>query len=459
MNIFHSIQKIIISRLNFDNDPHFKSVFRGSSITLVARLANAFTLLIINFIIAKEFGSEDVGVLAVVSSVLNVIIIFNVFGTSTAILRLVPEYKSKFSSGSAREVYKRTLITILSLAPIISGLIIIIGYYWIKHENPSDIRFSFVLILAALSPLFSLYKINTESIRAFFHNKLYSFALVLPALTNLILLIFFVVFFPDHRSPLWAFYGSNLLIAIGSSWMMKSILPAAVAGEIIEKIPYKTLLSISVPMGISMGISQIMGNLDNLILSYYRPETEVGIYSIAVKLSLLMSFVILSVNAAAASKFSQLNYSNRQPELMILVKKTNIFIVWFTIPIFLGLVVLGKPILFAFGPEFNEGYLALIILSIGGLVNAIGGSNALFMNMTGSHNQQQIIMIGALAVYILLNIVLIPQYGYIGSAWARLISTFGWNLAATTFIYQKTGHWISYLPDFLRKHGRVDAHS
>ena len=244
-------------------------------------------------------------------------------------LRLIPEYKSKFSPGSAREVYNRTIRLVLGIAPVVSGLMVLIGFLWIKIQQPVDLDYSLILIMALLSPLYSLYKINTETIRAFFQNKLYALAHVLPAVTNLVLLVLFIFTFTDGRGPLWAFYGSNLLIALGTWWIVRGILPQRISGESIVKIPYRDLLSISLPMGISMGINQVMGNLDNLILGIFKSEADVGIYSTAVKLSILMSFIIFSVNAASASKFSQLYYSNRQPNLMSLVKKSNNFIVWF----------------------------------------------------------------------------------------------------------------------------------
>lgn len=450
MNFYGKVKRSISTILNLDSDPLFKSVFKGSSITLIARLSNAFILLVINLIIARKYGSGVVGVLAVVNSTLNISYIFILFGSNTALLRLIPEYKSKYSPGSAREVYKRSITLVLAFAPVISGLIILVGFLWIKIQQPVDIDYSLILIMAVLAPLYSIYLLNTETTRAFFKNKLYALAHVLPAVTNLILLVIFIFVTPDERVPLWAFYGSNLLIAIGTWWIVRGILPKRIPGESIVKIPYRDLLAISIPMGVSMGIYQMMGNLDNLILGIFKSEAEVGIYSTTVKLSIIMSFIIFSINAASASKFSQLYYSNHQTELMSLVKKSNRFIVWFTLPIFLLLVLAGKPILSLFGSEFKVGYTALIVLAVSGMINAIGGSNGLFMNMTGSQKQQQIIMLFALAGYIILNFLLIPWLGYNGSAWARLISTFGWNLAATIVIYRKTGHWISYLPEFVR---------
>jgi O-antigen/teichoic acid export membrane protein len=450
MQYINRIQGKISSLLNLDSDPLFKSVFKGSSVTLVARLANAFILLIINLIVARNYGSEVVGVLAVANSILNVTFIFNLFGANTAILRLVPEYKSKYSPGSAREVYYRTLRIVFGLAPFISGFIVLFGYFWLKYQDAS-VDIGLLFITAALSPLYSIYKINTETIRAFFHNRLYALAHVLPALTNILLLFGFIFLLPDQRGPLWAFYGSNVLIAIGTWWIVRSILPPKVIGENIVAIPYMEIVLISVPMGISMGINQMMSYLDNLILGIYRPEAEVGIYSTAVKLSVLMGFVIFSVNAASASKFSQLYYSDRKAELMSLVKKSNNFIVWASFPIFLVLIVAGKPILSMFGTEFIVGFPTLVLLVTSAFINAIGGSNGLFMNMTGSQNQQRNIMLTALAVYVGLNFLLIPLLGYNGAAWARLISTLEWNLASTIAIYRNTGHWISYLPEFIRK--------
>ena len=61
-------------------------------------------------------------------------------------------------------------------------------------------------------------------------------------------------------------------------------------------------------------------------------------------------------------------------------------------------------------------------------------------------------MLAAFLLYIVLNVILIPQMGMIGSAMAKLASSIFWNLTASLLNLRQTGNWISYLPGFLRKH-------
>ncbi len=450
--MINSLLKRLKSFLHIDDDPIFLSIVKGGSLTLVARVLNALLLLIINLFVARLYGSSVVGVLAIVNSFLNITFLFNLFGTNTAVLRLVPEYSTKYSLNSGREVWMRIQKLVALFSPLISVVIIGIGLIWTHISPSSEIGLPYFYIAAILTPFFSFIKLNTEALRAFFHTRLYALANILPALANLVLLLVFIFVRRNQADPLWAFSGSNILVWMVTSYLVVSILPHKNLGSLVTRIPYREILSISLPMGISFGITQGMNYLDTIILGIYRPEAEVGIYSTVVKLAALTSFVIYSINAVSASKFSELHFSERSADLFALAKKSSNLIFWTSLPILLVLIVLGKLLLGFFGSDFVFGYPAMVILVCGQFADAIGGSNSLYLDMTGSQNKLKNIMLAAFLLYIVLNVILIPQMGMIGSAMAKLASSIFWNLTASLLILRQTGNWISYLPGFLRKH-------
>lgn len=441
----------IKSFLSIDGDPIFLGIVKGGSLTLFARILNAILLLVINLLVARLHGSGVVGVLAIINSFLNITFLFNLFGTNTAVLRLVPEYTSKYSGSFGRKVWNRIQTLVLAFSPIVSVCIIVIGLIWDRISPASQISLPYFYVAAILTPFFSFIKLNTEALRAFLNTKLYALANILPSAANLVILLILVTIRRDGTDPIWAFTGSNVIIWIATTFMVIMILPRENQQEPVVQIPYRDIISISLPMGISFGITQGMNYLDTIILGIYRPEAEVGVYSTVVKLAALTSFVIYSINAVSASKFSELHFSRRSTELFALAKKSSNLIFWASLPILVILVIFGRQLLGIFGNDFQTGYLAMVILVSSQFFDAIGGSNSLYLNMTGSENSLKNIMLITLLIYVIMNIVLVSSLGATGSAFARLSATVFWNLTATTMIYKQTGNWISFLPGFFRK--------
>jgi len=104
-----------------------------------------------------------------------------------------------------------------------------------------------------------------------------------------------------------------------------------------------------------------------------------------------------------------------------------------------------------FGDEFIAGSVVLIILLIGRFINSFSGSTGLILQMTGHQKVYRDIVAVALILNIVLNLILTPLYGYVGTAVATVISIAVWNIWAAVYIKRKL-HIESYFnPIFLFK--------
>jgi O-antigen/teichoic acid export membrane protein len=187
------------------------------------------------------------------------------------------------------------------------------------------------------------------------------------------------------------------------------------------------------------------------MLGIYRSESEVGYYSIAVKLATLTAFVLQAINTMAAPKFSELYHTGKMDELFHVARKSTKLIFWTTIPILVVLVLFGKPILgLLFGRDFTVAYPAMVLLIVGQFANSISGSTGNFMNMTGRQKIfRNIIFLSAL-INIVLCFVLIPRFGINGAAFAGMISLSFWNIYTLIYIKIHFGSSIGYIPTWRR---------
>ena len=78
---------------------------------------------------------------------------------------------------------------------------------------------------------------------------------------------------------------------------------------------------------------------------------------------------------------------------------------------------------FSPGSEFDNG-LALKILTVGIMIQAFFGLGSSSLTMSGFSNLNLLNVLVALAVNIIMNIILIPQYGIVGAALATSIALF-----------------------------------
>jgi len=110
------------------------------------------------------------------------------------------------------------------------------------------------------------------------------------------------------------------------------------------------------------------------------------------------------------------------------------------IPLAATLIFFGGTIVaFVFGTEYEEGKLALSILCVGQVCNAGLGSVNLILNMTG-HERDVAIGVGVgAALNVVMNLLLIPEFGLEGAASATAMSTIAWNGFLARRVFVRTG--------------------
>lgn len=90
-----------------------------------------------------------------------------------------------------------------------------------------------------------------------------------------------------------------------------------------------------------------------------------------------------------------------------------------------------------FGSEFTVGYSALVILTVGQLVNALAGSVGFIMTMTGHQREAAWVTFGSTVLNISLNAILIPRFGIEGAATATAFTTALMNIVMFGYVQKR----------------------
>ncbi|NTV12460.1 MAG: oligosaccharide flippase family protein [Desulfobulbaceae bacterium] len=429
-------------------DEKFSEILTGSAWALAGQILASGLGLLLSVSIARIHGAGVMGTVAVINALLTLTTIFTVLGTDTVILRLLPEHLLRYSAASARRVYRQAgwLVSGASLAV---GLLLFLASGPLAQQVFRKPQLGYYLALTAPFLLVSSLKtLNTQAVRGLRLLRLYALMLLTPALSNLLLLLGLNRFCFSPDNPIYSLLAALVCTALlGGLLVQREFRRRLTREDRVQALSARAILSLSLPMLTTSALFFFTAQTGVIILGIFRPEAQVAYYDVAVKLSLLVGFVLTAVNAMAAPRFAELFHADKIDELFYVARKSAKLIFWLTTPILLTLVLLGRPLLqLLFGPEFVQAYPALLLLMAGQFVNAASGSTGFFMNMTGHQN----LLRNCTAITALLNIglslALIPSFGIAGAAFAAMVGISLLNVLLLLYIKRKYGRSTGYLP-------------
>jgi O-antigen/teichoic acid export membrane protein len=153
---------------------------------------------------------------------------------------------------------------------------------------------------------------------------------------------------------------------------------------------------------------------------------------------MLVSFPLTTSSVVLAPEIARLHAQNHTAALQRLLTRSTLLTL---LPAGLAALVLvlgGRLILGSvFGPAFEAASGALAILAIGQLFNSAAGPVGLFLSMTGHEKDALNGIIMSAVLNLVLNAVLIPPFGIVGSAIATAFSYLMWNLLLAFVLYRR----------------------
>ena len=120
-----------------------------------------------------------------------------------------------------------------------------------------------------------------------------------------------------------------------------------------------------------------------IIIGVFLVAEQVAFFSVAQRIALLTSFILMAVNLVVAPKFSAFHAKGDEHG----IRKTALFsvrlLVLSALPIVLFMLFFPEFLMSLFGDEFKQGALILQILVLGQTVNVITGSVGFLLMMSG----------------------------------------------------------------------------
>lgn len=330
-----------------------------------------------------------------------------------------------------------TALIFIALINVLFLLIII----FINPQLSSALHYAdhpeYLLCFAAILILDAIAALPFAKLRA--ENKALRFAgvKITEIMITVLLSLFFIIYCPKiyiENPQSWITYVyfpaigigyifiANLLASLIKFLLLSSQLKGLTKG--FDRQLFKRMLGYSLPM-VVIGFAGVINEmLDRVLLKHLLPydwQTNMkmlGIYSACYKLSILMSLFIQAFRYAGEPFFFA--YANKDDARQVYADVLRFFVI-FCVFIFLLVTLFIDFFKYFVGEEFRAGLEVVPILLMANLCLGIYVNLSIWYKLTDRTLLGAFVSISGALLTIALNIVWIPQFGYIGSAWATLV--------------------------------------
>lgn len=402
--------------------------------------------LLINILLTRTLGTSRYGVFSYTASMIFILMNFSANGFDVLTVRYTSSYLSKGEKGLWKGLYKwasRSIAIVSTLVGALAALFIWVFVY-ILHLVPATPYTLPVLVSCAIIPVYSVMNFYIAILRGQ-HKSLLSF---LPDSTvkPLFLLIALVLFrlLAGHMR-LGAAIGLNMVsfvVALVFVYIVyKQITDMSGIKAEYDKKNWKKFVG---SLFILTCVTSLSARLDLIMLGSIKDSSQVGIYNAADKYASGLFFFLNVMNMIILPSIARLNALEDKEKLQKMITRTIRWVMLFTLPVFIGMVVFSPQIMHLSGSEFVPGKSALIIICCGQLFNIAFGPVGSFALMTGHQKYNTIYMAIGIVINITLNLILTPRMGFNGTAISTSVSMIFWNAAMFITIRKKTGirTWI-----------------
>lgn len=383
-------------------------------------------------------NQQDYGIVGELFSYVTFLNIIFLYGMETTFFR----FASK--SEDQNKIYNTVFSSVLFTSIALCGILFMASpslLHWLSLGNNTTLyRIEYIYLFTAIMGIDAITAIPFAKLRL--DNRPFKFAGIRIAIItiNVFLNIYFLLFCPYWKaihpdSILASFYVETN--AVYYIFLSQFIATAATLVFLYKEIiqvklrwvwaEMKPLLIFALPLLFGGLAGMTNETLDRILLKYYLPGTmeerlsQIGIYNAAYKLSIFMTLAVQAFRMAAEPFFFSIH--KNEDSKKVYAKVMNYFVLVCTV-IFLGVVLHLSLFELILGKGYREGLGVVPILLFANLFLGI------YMNLSIWYKVSDKTIYGAYITFvgafltILLNILFIPMFGYLGSAYATAICYF-----------------------------------
>jgi len=434
--------------LKEDIDKSIYNLFRRGSIgTFVLKILNIILVFGTNFLLARFIGAKQYGIYAYVISCSSILSILSLFGLHMLVVREVSIYKTKNDWSSFYKLFRWSTKMVLFSSLLFSIMGGAMLSFLSKKQSLYDFSTAiwFGMILVPLVSFIYLYQGILRGLGYIVKAQVPLF-LILPVVF-LILILFSSQLITLNGILVIKFriIATILSLAIAILFLKFLLKERSIKTSVCQQNSPLEWLKSALPLFIFTTAEIMNQRISVVVLGNLLGPKEAGIFDITFKLAKYVDFPFMIINMPLAPIIARFYVKNEYTQLQKLITHSTRIAFLFSLLFVLFLICYGNKILLLVGKEFSHGYYALIILSLGFLINVSMGPAILLLNMTKNEAFVAKVIVTFALINLLLNITLVPKFGLIGAAVANSIVIMSWNFLLSIIVYKKLSIYSSIL--------------
>lgn len=395
-------------------------ILRGSAVVSVMSLFAAFTSYFVRVILARQLTLEEYGLFFAIFTLINFTYFLKDFGLQQASAKYIAEFRVHNRYDKIKAVIK-----FMTCFQFIIGSILVIIFYasadllaTYYFQNPMA---SWLLRIMIFHIIFGIViKVYKATFQGFQKMRYFSLLEFLRIFSVLVMILLFLSKY-GIKSAAIAYTIAPLFVGVLLFKKFLKYYPSKETASSSDGL-YLQMIWFGLPVMLTAMGGEIISFFDTLILTYFRPLAEVGIYQVVLPTTvatlLLGRSVAVTIFPMVSEYWAKKDYDKIKKGIKLFYKVSPLLI----IPLIFSYILAGPFLRIFFGPEFLPGLSAMRILFTGVFIYFIGMINYHVLAGIGYPGDNAKILISGGAVNIIFNFILIPSYGMIGAAIATLIS-------------------------------------
>ncbi len=401
---------------------------RRSALALVGAGVSGVATIATLFIATRSLTSVGAGEFFVAISLFAIMQGICSFGAETGLQYFVPAM-TKLSA--------RRLIRIVWITSAVAGLIVAsivwftagwFGELFAKGESSGDGAASVVRSIAILLPFAGLYEVSMGALRAC-DRVLMSTVLdrILRPLAQVAGMLVAAAFSTGSRGAVLAWAIPNALSVVVATLLLVRV-HLRLAAARTEETSQREFWRYTAPRAVARIAQTLTQRLDVLILAAVYSIEEAGVYGTVSRCMIAGVMIAGSLRQTIQPQLRRLILGGDRVAVKTMYGASTTWLVIVTWPIFIAMMTHAPVVMRSFGPGYVTGAHALMLLSGAMLVSTACGLVDVVLLMLGRSWLSTINVVVALALNVILNLVLAPKYGMMGSAIAWVVAILATNL-------------------------------
>jgi len=406
-------------------------------VVYVLLLIAAISSFVLNIVLGRILGAEGTGLYYLCFTITSLAALFSRFGLDNTLIRFMGSYTAAGDWGKVKGTYISAIVFSFLISVSLCLIIYLASNFISVHIfNEKGMTQPLKLMIISIIP-FSLFLLNSSSLRAL--KKVGYASLIQNVLPKVLPIILISVLAYTHgvAGATFSFTISSFLIFIFSIFICYHYIK--LHKNAVKNVPIGQLLQVSFPLLITDFFNLFILHSATIVLGIFEGSKEVGIYSVAARISQITNIILVSVNSMAAPQFAELWTNNDLEGLKKVAKFSARIMTLFATPVLFVFLFFPEFVLSLFGEGFKEGRIVLLLLAFGQFVNVSTGSVGYILIMTGNEKSYRNIIIVCAIFCVLFNVLFVNYFGLNGAAIATSAIISIQYLALMISVFRKFG--------------------